>query len=233
MIDMEWLDGILKADRQLFVFLNSFYSDFGDTFMFFVTRKETWLLFYLILLFYIFKTYRSKGFLIVLFLVAGIVLSDQLSGVIKESVQRLRPVYEPQIQHLVHNFFRKGGLYGFFSSHASNAFFLVTFTSYIFKNRFYRNVLILWALLVCYSRIYLGVHFPLDILGGVVFGYLLGWILYKIMMFIENHFFIARQPKIGKTRLDTSDAVVILLVLVVTICTMLILTRHLHHYQLL
>ena len=80
---MEWLHGIIKFDRQLFLYLNGFYSDFGDTLMFFVTRKETWLPLYLILLFFIIKTYRNKAFLIVLILLIGLVVSDQLAGVLR------------------------------------------------------------------------------------------------------------------------------------------------------
>ncbi|NQU85131.1 MAG: phosphatase PAP2 family protein [Mariniphaga sp.] len=230
---MELFQGILEIDRQLFLFLNGFFNDFRDTLMFFITRKETWLPLYLIILFYVFKTFRSKGVIIIIFLLIGLVVSDQLSGIIKESVERLRPVYEPEIQHLVHNFFRKGGLYGFFSSHASNAFLLVTFTSYVFKNRFVKISLIVWALVVSYSRIYLGVHYPIDIIGGIVFGIFLGWLFFKILMFFENHFFIAKQPKIEKTRLSETAAITVFLVLLVIFCTMLILTRHLHHYQLL
>jgi len=230
---MEWFQGILDIDRHLFLFLNGFFSDFCDTFMFFVTRKETWLPLYLIILFYVFKTYYDKGFLIVFFLLAGLILSDQLAGISKEAVQRLRPVYEPQIQHLVHNFFRKGGLYGFFSAHASNTFFLVAFSSCIFRNRFYKYSLILWALLVSYSRIYMGVHYPFDIIAGIVFGAFMGWLFYKITMFFEIHFFAIKQPQIKKTNLSGSGAIVIFLVFLVILSMILILTRHLHHYQFL
>jgi undecaprenyl-diphosphatase len=230
---MEWFQGILDVDRNLFLFLNRFFSDFCDTLMFFVTRKETWLPLYLIILFYIFKTYRNKGFLLLFFLLAGLILSDQLSGVVKETVQRLRPVYEPQIQHLVHNFFRKGGLYGFFSSHASNTFFLVAYSSYFFRNRFCKYSLIMWALLVSYSRIYLGVHYPLDIIAGMGFGIFMGWLFYRITLFFEIHFFAIKQPQIEKTSLSRSGATVLFLVFLVTLGTILIVTRHLHHYQFL
>lgn len=230
---MGWLQSLIENDKQLFLFLNGFYSKFLDTLMFFITRKETWLPLYLILIYYIFKTYRSKGFIIILFLLIGMVVSDQLSVVIKDSVQRLRPVYDPQIKDLVHNYFRMGGNYGFFSSHAANAFVLVTFTSYIFKNRLYKYSLIVWALIVSYSRIYLGVHYPLDILAGIAFGFIVGWGFYKIMMFFENHFFISRQPSIRKTILPQAQAIIVVLVILVVFCILLIESRNLHHYQLM
>lgn len=228
---MEWLQGITNTDQQLFLFLNGLFNDFFDTFMFYVTCKETWIPFYLVLLFYVFKTYRGKGFLIVLFLIAAIAASDQLANVFKDTVQRFRPVYEPSIQHLVHSI-KKGGLYGFYSAHASNSFLLLTFTSYLFKNRLYKFTLLVFALMVSYSRIYLGVHYPGDILAGMISGIFLGWLFYKFMMFIEIHFFMTRQPKIKKTSLSLTSSATIFLAFIVMIATMLILTRHLQHFQL-
>jgi undecaprenyl-diphosphatase len=90
-----------------------------------------------------------------------------------------------------------------------------------------------WALLISYSRIYLGVHYPLDILGGIVFGVIMGWVFYKLMMFIENHFFISRQPKIKKTALPKPDSQYIAVGILVILLTLLIVARNLHHYQIL
>ena len=129
---MEWL---LEFDRELFLYLNSFYNDFWDTIMLMITRKETWIPFYLVIVYYIIVNHREKSLFIILFLVLTIIVSDQLSVLIKNWVQRLRPVHDPAIEHMVHNVLRKGGLYGFVSSHASNTFAIFTFTSRIFKNR--------------------------------------------------------------------------------------------------
>src|SRR6056297_1643237 len=100
---MAFIQKILEFDSELFLFLNSFHSDFWDTTMLMITRKETWLPFYLVILFYVFKNFKSKWWLVVLFLALTILLSDQLSVLLKETVQRLRPVHNPNIQHLVHN----------------------------------------------------------------------------------------------------------------------------------
>ncbi len=132
---MEWFQKILDFDTQTFLFLNGFHNDFWDTIMLMVTRKETWLPFYLIILYFILKNYRSKAILIIIFLALTIVASDQFSVLIKETVQRLRPVYNPAIEHLVHNVLRKGGKHGFVSSHAANTFAIFIFTSRIFKNQ--------------------------------------------------------------------------------------------------
>lgn len=134
---MEWFQKILDYDTQAFLFLNGFHNGFWDTVMLMVTRKETWLPFYAIILYFFVKKYRSKFILIIIFVALTIVASDQLSLLIKETVQRLRPVYNPAIEHLVHNVLRKGGEYGFVSSHAANSFAIFVFTSRIFKNKRY------------------------------------------------------------------------------------------------
>lgn len=230
---MDWLQNILNFDKELFLYLNSFYNDFFDTIMLMVTRKETWVPLYFIIVFFFIKNYRSKAVLILLFMALAIFASDQISVFIKENVQRLRPVYEPEIDHLVHNVLRKGGLYGFVSSHAANSFVILVFTSKIFKNRKYFLLLLFWAVLVSYSRIYSGVHYPLDILGGAILGWFLGVVSYKFLMFVENHFFIARSPKIERTNLTDKQAGIVFLVFGVLSLTVVITTYILHHYNYL
>lgn len=198
-----------------------------------ITRKETWAPLYLIIVYLFIKNYQSKSVLILLFLVLTIVASDQISVLIKETVQRLRPVHEPVIEHFVHNVFRKGGLHGFVSSHATNMFAIFVFTSRIFKNRSYFFLMLFWAVIISYSRIYIGVHYPLDIIGGALLGWLIGIIMYKLLMFIENHFFIARSPKIGRTSLSVSNVQTVYLVFCVSVLSFVIMTYVLHHYNYL
>ncbi len=230
---MELLKNILEMDKELFLFLNSFHTDFWDTIMLMITRKETWFPFYVIIIFYIVKNYRSKSVLILFSLILLIVASDQLSVLMKETIQRFRPVHEPAIQDLVHNVLRKGGLYGFVSSHAANSVAILVFTSRIFKSRSYFFLILFWAAIFCYSRIYSGVHYPLDILGGALLGALLGHLLYKLMMFVENHFFFSRSPKIEKTALRTAQSGIVWLVFGVLVTSVFISTYLLHHYNYL
>jgi undecaprenyl-diphosphatase len=230
---MEWVQNILELDKELFLYLNSFHNYFWDTIMLMVTRKETWVPLYLTIVYFFIKNYRSKSVLILLFLVLTVVASDQISVLIKESVQRLRPVHEPAIADIVHNVFRKGGLHGFVSSHATNMFAIFIFTSRIFKNRSYFFLMLFWAVIISYSRIYIGVHYPIDIIGGAFLGWLLGWIFYKLLMFIENNFFIARSPKIGKTNLSVGNFQTIFLVFAVSVLSFTIMTYVLHHYNYL
>ena len=230
---MEWLQNILNLDKELFLYLNSFHNYFWDTIMLMITRKETWVPLYLTIVYFFIKNYRSKSVLILIFLILTVVASDQISVLIKESVQRLRPVHEPAIEHLVHNVFRKGGLHGFVSSHATNMFGIFVFTSLIFKNKNYFFLMLFWAIVISYSRVYIGVHYPLDIIGGALLGWLLGWIFYKLLMFLENHFFIARSPKIEKTNLSVSNFQTIFLVFAVSVLSFTIMTYVLHHYNYL
>lgn len=230
---MEVLQHILEWDKELFLFLNSFYNDFWDTIMLMITRKEPWFPLFGIILFYIFRNYRSKSWLIILGLVLLIAAADQFSGFMKTGFERFRPVHEPDIAQLVHNVLRKGGLYGFVSSHAANSVAILVFTSRIFKNRSYYFLMLFWTVIFCYSRIYSGVHYPLDILGGAMLGWGVGVLVYKLTMFVENHFFFSRSPKIEKTTLSRSQSGIIWLVFVVLFVTVFIVSYILHHYNYL
>ena len=149
---------------------------------------------------------------------------------LKDSIQRFRPVHDPVIGPLVHNVLRKGSMYGFVSSHAANGFAIFAFTASIFKNRNYWFLLLFWAILFSYSRIYSGVHYPLDILGGAVLGWIIGVGSYKLLVLVENRYFKKRQPKIAETKLENSQSVIIYLVFSVLITTVFIVSSILHHY---
>ncbi|MDO8952888.1 MAG: hypothetical protein Q7U86_09700, partial [Draconibacterium sp.] len=100
---MKWLQNILEIDKELFLFLNGIHNSFWDTIMLMVTRKETWVPFFVIILFYIIRNYKIKALPIAVFLALTILLSDQLSVLLKDSIQRFRPVHDPLIGPLVHN----------------------------------------------------------------------------------------------------------------------------------
>ena len=227
---MKWLQNILEVDKELFLFLNSLHNSFWDTIMLMVTRKETWIPFFAIILFYVIKNYKIKALPILVFLALTILLSDQLSVLLKDTIQRFRPVHDPVIGPLVHNVLRKGSLYGFVSSHAANGFAIFAFTASIFKNRNYWFLMLFWAILFSYSRIYSGVHYPLDILGGAVLGWIIGVGCYKLLVLVDNRYFKKRQPKISETKLENSQSVIIYLVFIVLMTTVFIVSSILHHY---
>lgn len=230
---MEIIHRILELDTEFFLYLNSFHSDFWDTIMLMITRKEPWFPFFGVILFYIIKNYRSKAWFIFIFIGLTILLSDQISVLMKESIQRFRPVHNPDIEHMVHNVLRKGSLYGFVSSHAANVFAVFAFSTRLFRNRSFWLLMFGWAVVVSYSRIYSGVHYPLDLLGGALLGWLIGVGTYKMLMLVENHFFLARNPKIGTTKLSPSQSGIIFLVFIVMSVTVFIVSYILHHYNYL
>ncbi|MBN2522805.1 MAG: phosphatase PAP2 family protein [Bacteroidales bacterium] len=173
------LDQLLKLDTNLFLWLNSHHSPFWDNVMWFISGRIEWLPLYLVLIAFIIYRFRWKSIPILIAAILTIALADQLAvKAFKEVFERLRPTHNPEIQHLVHivNDYR-GGSYGFVSNHAANSFSLAMFISLLFKNHYVTIGMLFWAFLVSYSRIYLGVHYPGDILGGIALGIGIGWFI--------------------------------------------------------
>jgi undecaprenyl-diphosphatase len=200
--------------------------------MLFFTRKESWLPLYLILVILIIRNFRGKSWLILIFLLLGLVVSDQLCNLIKELTERYRPGYDPSIKNLTHIVLRKGGEYGFPSSHAANSFFVMSFAAYLFRNRLSLAVLLIWALIVSYSRIYVGAHFPLDILGGWTIGLLMAWIFFRLMNWVEMRASGSRR-KVKFKPLPAVDAGILALVFLTVVLTLLVAVYLLHKYQFL
>lgn len=230
---MALISFLKELDQSLLLFLNGLHNEFWDMVMLMFTRKEIWLPLYFAFGILILKKYRMKSILIFGIIILAVVFSDQLSVLVKESVKRLRPVHDPVIGDLVHNVFRKGGLHGFFSSHASNTIAVAFLTSKLFNNRLYTVTIFCWALVVSYSRIYLGVHYPFDILVGIVWGILTGYIFYKIVLFIEQKIALARSPKISETSLTLAETLSFVIVFIVSVATMMLVIGRLQHYNFL
>ena len=176
---MEWL---LALDRELFLFLNGLGSAAYDEVWLLLTHKVTNVLVYLLLALFFLKARGPKAFLLLLLWVALLILaSDQTANLFKYGFQRFRPCHDPSLEGLVR--LAKptcGGLYSYFSAHASNSFALATFFSGLLGLRFKKLpfVLLFIAFLVAYSRIYIGVHYPLDILSGMAFGAIFGQLFF-------------------------------------------------------
>lgn len=168
---IEFLDGI---DSQLLLFLNSLHCSFFDGFMYIATGKWTWVPFYLGLTALLFHRHGWQRSLVWLTAIAlAILLADQLcASVIRPYVGRMRPANElnplSEMVHIVNGY--RGGSYGFPSCHGSNSFALSIIVALIARRTHITILVLGWALLHVYSRIYLGVHYPGDILVGALIG---------------------------------------------------------------
>jgi undecaprenyl-diphosphatase len=178
---------LLQLDERLFIFLNSLHAQGLDQTMFYMAKTYFWIPLHCFLAYHIVKQNKKDSWVIVLCIALSITASDQLtSGLMKPFFERLRPSHEPHLEniiHLVNNY--KGGLYGFASSHAANTFALATFV-WLLLREYYKHVgwIFLWAIVVSYTRIYLGVHYPGDVIIGGLIGTLCGLAGYKLSQVI-------------------------------------------------
>ena len=168
---------MIQLDEQLFLFLNALGSEPWDGFWLFMTDKFNMIPLYVVLLIFTFlKIGWKKGLWFVFTIAVLITFTDQITNLFKDGFARLRPCQEKDIApliRLVKN--RCGGMYGFFSGHASNSFALAIFFITFFKSISpAMRWLVLWAAIVAYSRVYIGVHYPIDILCGALFGSAIG-----------------------------------------------------------
>jgi len=173
------LEKLMQTDQQALLWLNSHHSPVWDSIMFHISGRPEWIPFYAVILGFLTWKYRWKTLWILLAVIILITLSDQFANLLKSGVQRPRPCKDPEIRHLVHlvnNYC--GGAFGFVSGHAANSFALATLVSLLFRRCWVTSGMLVWAAIVSYSRIYLGVHYPGDVLGGAVLGALLGLAVY-------------------------------------------------------
>ena len=211
------LDYLNDIDTDALLAVNGLHDIFQDALWWMVSAKWSSLLLVLALVWILLHQNRRHALLVLAMLVLAFVIADQVSsGLIKHLVERLRPTHDPSLGDAVHivNGYR-GGMYGFVSSHAANAFAAATFIALIMRHRLVTISLLAWAALQCYSRVYLGVHYPGDILGGVIVGVLAGWLVWGLMRWIQHRW---RLPQGHYTR---TDATVIFSSVVVTVVGLL------------
>ena len=184
------LEKILSLDTELFIFLNGLGSETYDGLWLKITSQFNWIPLFIILLYFIFKKLGAKQSLyLLLFTAVLITVTDQTTNLFKFTFQRLRPCNNPDINSFI-RVVQTRSSFSFFSGHASNTMAVATFLYLILKGHFkYFGFVFLWPLLFAYSRIYLGLHYPLDILSGYLCGFIFGFLMFKIYTTVQKRYF--------------------------------------------
>ena len=183
------IEEILRLDSKLFLYLNNLGTSKFDIFWISLSKIEANILMYLflILLFFYIQKIRPKLIYIFYFFIVialMITITDQGANIFKDSFQRLRPCYNESIIDSLRLVKQNcGGKFGLFSAHASNSFSLAIFFGLLFINRisYIIMITIVYASLISYSRIYLGVHYPIDVFFGSFFGIFVGFVMYSFV----------------------------------------------------
>lgn len=169
------MEEIILEDKQAMIFLNNLGSSTFDPFWILVSEKWFWIPLYVIFLYFLYKNFNKKSlFYILLFVALGITASDQIANIFKFGFERLRPCHDPSLEGLLREV-KCGGKFGFYSAHSSNSFFVATYLTMLLGKKIKQlpYFLFVWAAIVAYSRVYLGMHFPGDIIVGAIMGILL------------------------------------------------------------
>jgi len=186
------IDQLIEYDKELFLFLNNLGVESWDGFWMFYTTKFYWIPLYAILLYLMFKNHNRKTFLITILVVALMVsFTDQVTNLFKYGFERFRPCHDETVNSLMRLVKPScGGRYGFFSGHASNSMAVAVFTGLMLKHKYKYLIFLMlfWAAAMAYSRVYIGVHFPLDIFCGMIFGALSGFGFYKLNKYLAKRF---------------------------------------------
>ncbi len=192
-------DKLKNLDTDFLVFLNNLGSEQFDFFWLAITNKYTWIPFYIYLIYLYFNSIklRPKTIFLFFFIIGLMILfTDQSSNLTKQYFQILRPCHDESIIGLIRVVKEGcGGLYGFFSAHASNSFAIAGFFYFSFDNyKKWRKFLFLWAAIIAYSRVYCGVHFPSDVVIGGAFGIVSGYLAFIFYNYLlKNQSFLSKS----------------------------------------
>lgn len=180
----------MNIDTYILLWINGHHTEWLDQLMWWVSQSVTWIPLYIVLVGLIIYRYRSWKIVMAILLAFALAvgLSDFISsGILKPLVERLRPTHEPSLApflHIVNGY--KGGMYGFCSSHAANTLACALLFMFVYKNKITASILIVWVAINSYSRIYLGVHYPTDIMAGWIIGCATAALAYALLGFLQK-----------------------------------------------
>ncbi len=181
---MSVIDKIIALDKSTLVYLNNLGNPYWDAFWLAVTHQYNWIPLFIFMFFLIFKAYGfKKGLIIILLTAVFVAFTDQFVNLIKHTFERLRPNNDPSVKELIRIAYAPRS-FSFVSGHATNSTANTLLVYLLLKKHFkYTWLFFVWPLIFAYSRIYLGVHYPIDVLVGALLGILLGFGFYKICLF--------------------------------------------------
>ena len=172
------LDLIHQIDTQLLVWIHKLHTGFGDALFPFLRQKINWLPLYVFLAVFMVLNFKKRGLWFILFFILTVGMADTISSkVVKYTVKRMRPCHIDEIRPQLEMLIPCGGPYSFTSSHATNHFAIAVFLIMTLGSRFpmIKWPLLVWASLIGLAQVYVGVHYPFDIVGGAILGSVIGW----------------------------------------------------------
>ena len=185
------IEQLLQYDKDLFLFLNNLGTSTFDGLWLVITNKLTFIPLYAILLYLIYRHLGWKALLLLIVIIAAMItFTDQVTNMFKDGFQRPRPCRADGVENLMRYIAPRCGKYGFFSGHSSNSMAVAVFAGLLLRPYYKKLIFLLlfWSAVVAYSRIYVGVHYPIDIICGMLFGAITGFSFYKFQIYLRSKF---------------------------------------------